>query len=130
MIGRYTCVAVHVETAANRPAKTIRLRELEFWTTYFDVATYYRRQVARSIIDSTDFEDEEWRKAIIRDWFPPIESRSFSINNWVRVNSAAIEEQRGYPGSTPDDGYVRIRARAETILQSRIADLNKLKMAA
>ena len=43
---------------------------------------------------------------------PPIEARSYWINNNVRNSAAAIEQQRGDPGP-PDEGYLRVKAKAE-----------------
>ena len=40
MIGRYVCVDVNVSTAPMRPARTIRMWDLAWWTSYFDAMTF------------------------------------------------------------------------------------------
>lgn len=112
MIGRCVIVDIDFRPWLTRPSKTIRLRDLVFWTKYFDLMTLERRHKARAIIDSVDFEEAQWRKAIMRDWYEPIEARSYSINEHVRNNAAAIEAQRGDSGP-PDEGYLRAKAKAE-----------------
>lgn len=124
MIGRYVCVDVDVQTSAMRPAKTIRLRDLEFWTRYFDLMTMERRLKARAIINAVDFECPQWMKAIMRDWYQPIEARSYWINNNVRNQAAEIEAQRGET-APPDEGYLRAKAKADKKLIEVFAALKR-----
>ncbi len=112
LICRYVPVDVKVNTAELRPAKTHRLRELEFWTSYYDWMTLERRLKARQIINSDDFEGTPGHKAALINNYGPVETRSFEINRYVRNNAAQIEAQRGDQGP-PDEGYLRAKARAE-----------------
>lgn len=124
MIGRYVCVNMDTEHhQTRRPSKTTRLRDLEFWTCYFDAATIYRRELARSIID--DMDEPEWRKTMLKTWNAPIESRSMYINACVRANAAAIEKDRGEDGP-PDLGYLRIVGEAQKIINRRYHELKRL----
>ena len=122
MIGRYVCVDIDVDCHSMRPGKTIRLRELEFWTKYYDVMTLERRLKARSIIMSPDFQAPDWQKTMLCNAYQPIESRSYWINNNVRVQAAEIEKLRGDPGP-PDEGYLRAKAKAEQKLTTTYAAL-------
>jgi len=124
MIGRFTFVAVHLD-CGSKPGKSIRLRDLEFWTLYFDVATIYRRELARKIIMDPEFQCPEWQKKMMLMWFQVTEARSFNINNCVRAHAETVERARGEPRLPPDAGYVRIKDKAEAILAGRVAELQK-----
>lgn len=124
MIGRYVCIDVDVSTAPMRPSKTIRMWDLAWWTVYFDMMTLERRLRARAIIDSVDFEEAQWRKAIMRDQYQPIEARSRWINGNVRANAVAIQNDRGEKGP-PDEGYLRVKAKAEQKLQALYAAMRQ-----
>lgn len=110
LIGRYLVADIDVKTAETRPKKTIRLRDVAFWATYYDLMALERRAKARAIIDALD--DPEHVKAHLRDNYEGIENEARSINEHVRRNAAAIEAQRGDSGP-PDEGYLRAKARAE-----------------
>jgi len=112
LIGRYFCANIDVDTAPMRPTKTLRLRDLQFWTTYYDLMTLERRAKARAIITGADFLSPDWIKADLLENFEWIENGSFQINDQVRRNAATIEAQRG-DFSPPDEGYLRAKARAE-----------------
>lgn len=114
LIGRYLEAPVEVLTAQTRPAKTIRLRDVMFWASYYDLMALERRAKARRIIDG--FDGPEWLKAHLRDNYHGIEHEARQINDHVRRNAAAIEAQRGDDGP-PDEGYVRAKARAEAKLE-------------
>ena len=124
MIGRHVCVDIDVSTAPLRPAKTIRMHDLAFWTSYFDVMTLERRLKARDIINSTDFESPDWLKQVLCNSYQPIEARSYWINNNVRTNAAAIEAQRGET-APPDEGYLRAKAKADKKLIEVFAALKQ-----
>jgi hypothetical protein len=112
MIGRYVFVNIEQDIATRRPSKTLRLRELKFWTTYFDIATMRRRNLAHSIIDGEDFLEPQWRKDMLKTWHHLIEIRSHWLNAQVRGAAEQIERERGEKGP-PDEGYVRLRTAAE-----------------
>lgn len=112
LICRYVPVDINVNVSELRPDKTMRLRDLAFWTTYYDMMTLERRLKARQIINSPDFEGSHGLKLALCNNYHAVEARSYAINKWVRENAAAIEAQRGEQGS-PDEGYLRAKAKAE-----------------
>jgi hypothetical protein len=117
LIGRYLEVPVVTENAPHRPAKTIRLRDVVFWSNYYDLMALERRAMARKIIDG--FELPEYAKEHLRQNFHGIENEARQINDRVRANAAAIEAQRGDSGP-PDEGYLRAKERAEKRLSRYI----------
>jgi hypothetical protein len=122
LIGRYLEARIEVLTGPTRPAKTFRLRDVAFWATYYDLLALERRNKARAIIDSPDFQASECVKAHLRENYHGIEREAKMINDRVRRNAAAIEAQRGDSGP-PDEGYLRAKARAEQKLSNFIEAL-------
>jgi hypothetical protein len=110
LIGRYIEAPIEVKTKETRPEKTIRLRDVAFWATHYDLMAIERRAKARAIIDASS--DPEHVKAHLRDGYHGIENEARSINEHVRQNAARIEAQRGESGP-PDEGYQRAKHRAE-----------------
>jgi hypothetical protein len=115
MTGRYVCVDVQCDVASRRPGKTIRLRDLDFWTSYFDAMTLTRRNLAHRIIDALDAPP--WQKQVLRMAHPPIEARSYWINGHVRDQAKQIEAERGETGA-PDEGYLRLKIAASERLHA------------
>jgi hypothetical protein len=64
MIGRISYAEVAVKMDAKPP--TQGMREPAFWAYLFDATTEERREIARKIIDSPDFQETEWRKKLLR----------------------------------------------------------------
>lgn len=122
LIGRYLEARIEVETAPMRPARTIRLRDVAFWATYYDLMALERRVKARAIIDGEDFKSPEHVKAHLRDNYHGIEHEARKINEHVRQNAAAIERQRGEEGP-PDEGYTRAKTAAEQKLSAFMGQL-------
>jgi hypothetical protein len=120
LIGRYLEAPVEVQTQQTRPAKTIRLRDVSFWATYYDLMALERRAKARKIVSG--LQDPEWVKAHLRDNYHGIEHEARQINDTVRRNAAAIEAQRG-DGGPPDEGYLRAKAKAEAKLDRLLSAL-------
>jgi len=117
MIGRFVFANVKTEHQSMRPGTTIRLRDLAFWTTYFDCMELERRAIARRIILSDDFVATPKQKAILCNQYQLVESRSRNINAGVRHAAAQIEAERGDKGP-PDEGYLRAKAAAEAKLET------------
>jgi hypothetical protein len=125
MIGRFVFVDVeHGKRSDMLPSNTIRLRDLEFWTTYFDLMTLERRGKAREIINSPDFQSPDWLKVVLRNSYQVVEARSANINAGVRARAAGIEADRGDKGP-PDEGYLRAKARAEKKLSEFLGALRR-----
>lgn len=101
--------------------KTIGLRDLEFWTTLYDVGRVERRREALSII--ADLDEPEWRKKALPKNFAMIDDRSAGINQGVRNNAAFIEKNRGGVESEPDERYQRIKAKADVLFDQWLRKL-------
>ncbi len=119
MIGRiaYADIECAPEPVNNGQHKTIGLRDLEFWSTLYDVAQVERKREALAIIDAPDFDDPPWRKENLKRNFPLAHHRSWCINEGVRANRAHIEKTRGGVESQPDERYQRIKARADALME-------------
>lgn len=122
MIGRFVFAPVQCLQHEWRPGTTIRLRDLEFWTAYYDLMNIERRAKARAIINSDDFKSPEWLKEILRNSYQVVEARSLQINQGVRQNAKQIEAARGDKGP-PDEGYLRAKAKAEQKLSQLLRTL-------
>lgn len=99
-----------VRTDQSKAGKTQEMREPAWWATWFDAAYLIRRKIALSIIDDPEFQEPDWRKAMLRRNFPLSECRSKAINNWVRQDAKRLEQWSGL--SVRDDRYQRVRQQA------------------
>ena len=116
MIGRIA-VADIVMDGSKRPGTHDR-REVAWWATFFDAGVLHRRNLARSIIQSDDFIEPEWRKKLLLSGHHIlIEERSKMVNDSAR----AI--QFGKPPEAIDDRYRRIKAVAQGLLREWIPEL-------
>jgi hypothetical protein len=125
MIGRYFTVDVGSDHFSLSPPKTLELRHLVFWTSYFDAMAPERTAQARAILDAMD--EEPWRKAMLESNFGVVEYRSKWINDHVRSQAAQIESSRGEKAA--DERYLRVLKAATAHLLSVIGD-GKLEEAA
>ncbi len=111
-MGRINFADVDVDVS-RRPEKTLRLRDLDFWTRYFDIIMRYEvRPKVNEIVKSVDFEAPDWLKTQLCTWSPLLEKRSMMRNARVRATAAQCEQARG-ESEPPDEGYLRAKARAE-----------------
>lgn len=109
MTDRYAMVDVHQDcTPRDNVGKTIGLRDVAFWASYYDALIFERREQANRIIDALD--EPEWRKATLRGNFPMIEYRSRWVNDIVRQSADAIEDSRGNDDAPPE--YLRVKEEA------------------
>ena len=122
MIGRFVFAPVKCLQHEWRPGNTTRLRDLDFWTSYYDLMNIERRAKAREIINGKDFLSPEWLKEILRNSYQVVESRSLNINAGVRRSAKEIEAGRGDKGP-PDEGYLRAKAKAEQKLSQLLRTL-------
>lgn len=113
MIGRVAFADVNVKMDVKPP--THGHREPAFWATLYDALTLERRRIARSIIESPDFCEPEWRKKLLRTHHPLIEERSQILNNMVK-SMAAMDK-------STDERYERIRARAIETMKRCMAEM-------
>ena len=118
MIDRIAFVDVDVDFS-KRPQKTHRLRDLWFWTLYYDAMSEERRLKARAIIDSPEFAFPEWHKAQIREYWQLVQARSLDRHGRVRAQAHLIEASRGV-GGIPDEGYVRLFTKAKAKIDHMI----------
>jgi hypothetical protein len=107
MIGRYVMVDIACDSS-HRPGKTINLRHLTFWSTYFDALGPDRRAQAERIIAAMD--EPTWRKTMLRQSIPMVEYRSQWVNEHVRMNARQMEASRG--GEKADPLYLAALKRA------------------
>lgn len=115
MIDRIVYVPVVNDFWSRRPERTLELRDVAFWATFYDKAYPLRRDIALSIINSPEFDETPARKRALPMNFMGIKQRSDMINEICRQNHAGMEQGRG--GTAPDERYLRIKAHAERVLE-------------
>ncbi len=115
MIGRIAVADVKTD-GARRPGTGDR-REVAWWATFFDAGILHRRNMARSIITSDDFQESEWRKKLLLGHHILIEERSKMINDSARAISW------GRPAEEHDERYRRIKSTAQALLREWIPEL-------
>lgn len=125
-MGRINFADIEIDVS-RRPEKTVRLRDLDFWTRYFDLTMHLDvRPRVNEIIRAPDFEAPDWLKEQLCNWSPLMEKRSLYRNSRVRAGAAQCEKTRGEDGP-PDEGYVRAKTRAErkltALLEARDGNL-------
>lgn len=91
MTGRYITVDMGSDHFALPVQGTIGLRHLVFWTTYFDAMMPEREEQALKIIEALD--EPDWRKTALISNFQTVTFRSKWINDTVRAQAAALEQQ-------------------------------------
>ena len=112
MIGRI-CFA-DVTSDQTRPGKTIGLRDLVWWSCWFDAAFPLRREIAEQILDSPDFASSEWRKQLLRRNVPLLAYTSMTTNSFLRGHVDAIQQAWG--DAPIEDRYLRVLHRAQALL--------------
>jgi hypothetical protein len=122
LVGRY--FRVDVQASAHRPRKTIRMHDVAFWASFYDLMALERRAKARQLINSPDFLTPEWQKADLRVNFDAVEAEGRAINERVRATAESLEKQRGEQ-EPPDEGYLRAKAKAEQKLAGYLDALKK-----
>ena len=105
-----------IRTDQSKAPDTMERREINFWTFFFDACYLKRRREARAIIDSSDFVSPEWQKDLLRAHHPIIESRSRTLNGFVRQRTPqsilSLKEER----------YLRIKGKAIDMLSTLLDD--------
>lgn len=109
MIDRYTLVDVHQDCSPH-PGKTIGMRDVAFWATYYDLLAGERHAQAERILEAMN--EPEWRRQMFRHLFwPRIDERSRWVNDIVRANAEMLEKHRAGP-EVPTEQYQRAYVRA------------------
>lgn len=112
LIDRISFADVQFDYSSKPP--TQELRDLQFWTTVFDVCRLVRRKSAQDIIRSKDFKEPKWRKKLLLGHYPLTEFRSQSINDYIRGVADAMEAGSGAgPGGAR---YGRLKTKALEML--------------
>jgi hypothetical protein len=112
MIGRYVTVDIESDHFTLRQdTKTHGLKDLEFWTRYFDACWIEREREALSVINSPDFDEPEWRKQALISNFSRVRARSIWINDTVRAQAEKIEAERGSERRDARYGRAKLKAR-------------------
>ena len=123
-IDRVFVADTRVEYDKQGKPPTMGLRELGWWTTFFDCAYLHRRMVADAIVDSEEFEEASWRKKQIKAMVPHIEYRSKWINDSVRQQARDLEWQASQGGIIKqDDRYMRAKGQATALVPGLIAGM-------
>lgn len=127
LIDRIAYAEVQIDYSGKPP--TQELRDLQFWTTVFDVCRLVRRDSAHKIIRSKEFKEPKWRKALLLQHHPLTEYRSQNINDYIRTNADAMEtSMNAGPGGAR---YERLKTKAmEMLMQLSPAMLSEIQIAA
>jgi hypothetical protein len=122
MIGRVAYAPCSADFVTRRQPNTIELRDVYFWSTYFDMRYLRRRELALKIIWSKTFDAPQWLRTMLSEAIPLTEQLSVMINSNCRATAPQVQEQRG--AQPVDARYERIfrRAVAETEVLSRELD--------
>jgi glycosyltransferase involved in cell wall biosynthesis len=116
LIGRISFADVWLDKS-KRPGTHDR-RETAWWATFYDAGVVHRRNLARSIIESDDFQEPEWRKKLLlSDYHMLIEERS------KMTNDSARQTQWQNPPEPVDERYKRIKSAAQAMLREWIPEL-------
>ncbi len=116
LIGRISFADVWLDKS-KRPGTHDR-REVAWWATFYDAGVVHRRNLARSIIESEDFIEPEWRKKLLlSDYHMLIEERS------KMTNDSARQVQWPKPPEAIDDRYLRIKDVAKGLLREWLPEL-------
>lgn len=116
LIGRISFADVTLDKS-KRPGTHDR-REVAWWATFYDAGIVHRRKLARSIVESDDFIEPEWRKKLLlSDYHMLIEGRSKMTNDTARIT------QWGKPPEAVDDRYRRIKSQAQALLREWLPEL-------
>ena len=116
LIGRISFADVWLDKS-QRPGTHDR-REVAWWATFFDAGVVHRRNLARSIIESDDFLEPEWRKKLLlSDYHMLIEERS------KLTNDSARQTQWHKAPEAVDERYKRIKAVAQGLLREWLPEL-------
>ncbi len=123
IIDRVAFADVEIDSHSRKPL-THELRELKFWTTFYNAGYLERRRQAHAIIDSPDFQEPEWRKSLLKSHHPLIETRSRMLNLGMAnsIDDKAALARVGDGG----DRYKRIKAKALQTMTPWVVDLNDL----
>lgn len=116
LIGRISFADVWLDKS-KRPGTHDR-REVAWWATFYDAGVVHRRNLARSIVESDDFIEPEWRKKLLlSDYHMLIEERS------KMTNDSARQTQWHKPPEEMDERYRRIKSKAQAMLREWLPDL-------
>lgn len=109
---------------SRRTGYTRGMRELDFWTVFYDAARVMRHDDIKRIIGDPDFQEPGWRKAAMLRNLALIDERSMILNAMVRGDKARIEASHG-PENENDERYQRIKARAVEQLKRIAPEIDK-----
>jgi hypothetical protein len=116
LIGRISFADVVLDKS-KRPGTHDR-RDVAWWATFYDAGVIHRRNLARSIIESEDFLEPEWRKKLLMsDYHMLIEGRSKMTNDTAR------QTQWHKPPEAVDERYKRIKSQAKALLREWLPEL-------
>jgi hypothetical protein len=126
LIDRISFADIRVDIA-RRPG-TQELRELVFWSNFFDLAQIVRRRCAFDIIRSPEFIEAPWRKQLLLRHYPLIEYRSLWTNGVLRTGDYAQYEERMGAGAG-DERYQRLKGQALQMAAVMQAEIDAIQEA-
>lgn len=122
MTGRFVFPPIEVDTNRLRVGnRTQRMRDLRFWSSYYNLFTFWRRDLAHRII--RELKIPEWEREMLLTWHEPTEVRSAFINQQVFHEAEILERDHGANGAPPDPGYLRLKSAAEKKMEAELARL-------
>ncbi len=120
MIGRLVYVDVDIDAVSRKPP-TQEMRDLTFWSTFFDLCREVRRSYAGVIIADPLFQASAWEKRILRQNFPVTDVRSKWINDNVRASAVHYEAVSGV--GPPDERYLRSLNAAKAMIPDLVQQM-------
>lgn len=116
MVDRINFVDVLVDISNKQP--TMELRDISFWTQFYDAKEPERLAQANEIINH--LLEPSWRKKLLRESFPLVTTRS-------RIINASVRQSMGTLGTiAADDRYTRILEHAKTLVpEVKVAEIKK-----
>jgi hypothetical protein len=118
MIGRLVYVDVDIDAVSRKPP-TQEMRDLVFWSTFFDLCRGRRHKCAERILDDSD--TRVWLKSIMVGNFEITDVRSKWINDCVRASAAHVENAIG--AGPPDERYLRSLDAAKAMIPELVQEM-------
>ena len=120
MAGCYVHADVRVELLQPIKGGSRGVREILFWAELFDRLRSSRRAVAEKIINDRNFLSPKQKAALFTD-IPRLEQLWLVSNSVLRDPVRAAELEKHYAfDNDPDERYLRLKAKAETMLAELI----------
>ena len=107
--------------------ETMGRRDVKFWSVLLDALLPERARLAKSIIESPDFRDTQFRKALALQKFPLVAARSRLVSRASRNNAAWIDRNLPPANDEEEARYQRIKKIAEEKLRKAISEIEDMR---